>query len=117
MVNPVVQLLQDPLVVYLTWSVTLSRVGSLTRPVTLSSNLRDFSDPHLMLLIGMAAIWNRLLFRNWFPRISDAIERFGAAFITEGFFVVLGSFLPPHLAWVPRVCAAFSVVPFIRQYG
>ncbi|GFZ16205.1 hypothetical protein Acr_25g0006140 [Actinidia rufa] len=105
------------LVVYLTWGVTLSRVGSLARPVTLSSNLRDFSDPHLMLLIGMAAIWNRLFFRNWFPRISDAIERFGAAFITEGFFVVLGSFLPPHLAWVPRVCAGFSVVPFIRQYG
>ncbi|GFZ16207.1 hypothetical protein Acr_25g0006160 [Actinidia rufa] len=117
MVNPVVQLLQDPalldLIVYLAWGVTLSRVGSLTRPVTLSSNLRDFSDPHLIILIGMAAIWNRLFFRNWFPRISDAIERFGAAFITEGFFGVVGSFLPPQLAWVPRVCAAFSM--FIRK--
>ncbi|GFS40289.1 hypothetical protein Acr_00g0067610 [Actinidia rufa] len=106
MENPVVQLLQN--------AALLALVVSLTRPVTLSSNLRHFSDPHLMFLIGMAVIWNRLLFRNRFPRISDAIERFGAAFIKVGFFRVVGSFLPPHLAWIPWFCTAFSVLPVIR---
>ncbi|CAK9157251.1 unnamed protein product [Ilex paraguariensis] len=67
----------------------------------------------MSLPIGVTALFSGILLRDSFPKLAIILELLGAASILFAFFGVVGTLVPPTIAWVSWVCFVVSLLPFV----
>lgn len=71
---------------------------------------------HLVLTglsLGCAAIWHGIAFRETSPRVAVVMEQSGIIVVLMSFNGLVASALPIEFAWVPVLCGALCVLPFV----
>lgn len=77
--------------------------GSLPLPARLAA---------MILSIAFTALWNGILLRKTWKRVSNASELVGVSLTLLVFYGFFAYHLPEDLFWLPLVCWVLSIVPF-----
>ncbi|KAF3432011.1 hypothetical protein FNV43_RR26750 [Rhamnella rubrinervis] len=66
----------------------------------------------MILSVAFAALWNGILLRKKWKRVSNACELVGVSLMLLVFYGFLAYHLPEYLFWLPLVCWVLSLLPF-----
>ncbi|KAF2312767.1 hypothetical protein GH714_039960 [Hevea brasiliensis] len=70
----------------------------------------------LMLSVAVALIWNGILLRRIWKRVSNLVELLGIALMFGAFYMFGVLLLPGELALIPAICFMLCLIPFVKAF-